>query len=176
MIKIFSFFVFLLLSGCGQAQELYSSVYVNEYHDLIGKSLPDLRAIFGVENVKSYSLSGHDPESELPAFKITRGNKTFFITGRDGVESLLFQDHVFKTKQGAQISQGYCDVISVYPGVKFYFGFEEGGVLQLRLEAEKTVLNFDTSNLPIGQYVTKGLPSIDDRSLCSSRVIGIELY
>jgi len=176
MIKMFFLFVFIFFAGCSEAEELYSRVYVDEYSDLIGKSLSDVKAIFGAENVESYSLSGHDPESALSAFKIINEDKVFFITGRDNVESLLFRDHIFKTEQGVQISQGYCEVVSAYSGVKFYFGFEEGGILQLKLEPKKTVLKFDTSNLPIGEYVTKGLPLRDDKSLCSSSLTEIEIY
>ena len=176
MMKMFSLFVFIFLAGCSGAEEPYSRVYVDEYSDLIGKSLSDVKAIFGAENVESYSLSGHDPESVLAAFKIIREDKTFFIAGRDSVERLLFRDHIFKTEQGAQIGQGYCEVVGAYSGAKFYFGFEEGGMLQLRFEPKKTVLKFDTSNLPIGEYVTKGLPLRDDKSLCSSSLTEIEIY
>jgi hypothetical protein len=176
MIKLFSLFVFIFVAGCSEAGNLYSRVYVDEYRDLIGKSLPDIKAIFGVKNVKSYSLSGHDPESVLPAFKIIREDKAFFIIGRDSVESLLFKDHMFKTEQGVQIGRGYCEVVNFYSGAEFYFGFEEGGTLQLKIESKKTLLIFNTSNLPIGEYVMKGLPSKNDKSLCSSKLTEIEIY
>lgn len=176
MIKVLSFFVSIFLAGCAETKDLYSRPYVDEYRDLIGKSLSEVQTIFGSENVEVYSLPGHELESALPAFEITHGGKVFSITGHDNVDSVIFQDSMFKTKRGIQISQGYCEVVGVHSEADFYFGFEDGGTLQLRLRAEKTVLSFDTSNLPLGQYVIKGLPLRGDRSLCSSRLTRIELH
>ena len=63
----------------------------------------------------------------------------------------------------------------MYPEADFRFSFEAGGTLQLFIKEERILLEFETSKLPLGKYISEGYPIKNDSSLCDSKIVDILL-
>ncbi len=175
MKKLFYFFILIYTSSCGSIEVASLGDYIDDYHKLIGFEIAELKEIFSDSSVEFSPISTHEPEESMPAFLVSFKDKSFFSIGGDKIDALLFREKNFKFRKGAKIGQGFCEIIKLYSEARFYFDFSEGTLLQLHIENGRVILNFDTSNLPLGQYISQGYPSKDDSTLCSSHLIYIKL-
>lgn len=175
MRKLIYLFFVIYTSSCGSAEVVYFGDSIDGYQRLIGVEIVELKEILNTSKIELSPIPTHEPEESVSAFLVSTRGKKFFVVGDDKVDALLFRDSNFKSKKGVKVGQDFCQITAIYPKAKFIFNFSEGALLQLHVEDEKIILDFDTSNLPLGKYISQGHPSKDDTTLCSSHLSYIKL-
>ena len=175
MKKLICLFFLMYTSGCGSAEPAPLGDDIDGFQKFIGVEIAELKEVLRGSTIKFSPISDHDPEESVSAFLVSSKGKKFFIIGDDKVDALLFRDENFKSRKGVKVGQSFCQIIELYSGEKFKFKFSEVAVLQLHIEGEKVILDFNTSSLPLGEYISQGHPSKDDSTLCSSRLSSITL-
>jgi len=175
MKKLIYLFFLIHTSGCGAAEVATLGTDIGEYQQLIGVEIVELEEILSGSTVEVSPISTHEPEESISAFLVSFKGKKFFAIGEEKVDALLFRETNFKSRKGAKVGQSFCQIIELYSDAKFHFEFAEGALLQLYIEEEKITLDFDTSSLPLGKFISQGYPVKGDSTLCSSHLSYIRL-
>lgn len=172
MKKIICLAYLIFLVSCGDATA--SPKIVESYRKLLGESISSLEKNDDYSITKT-RLPAHEPEEYLEVYKLQYEGGSFIAIGDDRIERLIFRDSAFETGEGVRVGQSFCGVVKKYPGVVFKFSFDQGVVLQLIAHSGGLVFNFATSDLPIGKFVTEGIPTMNDSSLCESKLQDITI-
>lgn len=91
------------------------------------------------------------------------------------VERLIFKSNGFRTINGINVGDSFCEAMHLNSALELKYGFSEGFYLKLVDNSNGVVLNISTIGFPMEDYFMGKKPSANDDVVCEAKIYSIYL-